>query len=353
MLTLKVTKGLHAGAELALQASTYLIGSDEFSCDVVLLDKGVLPQHARLTVTEDGQVLLAHLDAAPASSDPAAGHGGVPLSDDEALALGAAEIRVLGIVRAPAAATQAAAEATQAPAVDAVKEPALAAADTSEDTQASAADHAHPLAPRSLVTPARERSTRRRGSFFGGVAVSAALLFAAGGAIAVANTLGADDREERQIAAMVQTLGYLNLEVEKGERGEPVVSGYLPSQTDVDRLKSALQRHRYNATLRISVRATVQQFDTGLSQSHYRVVASGDDVTMLEPKPAPTGPRPAPAVDLRIRSASAGDDAYIETEAGQRFYVGSTLPGGFQLAAVTSDGVVVTKGDRRTVVPIN
>lgn len=353
MLTLKVTKGLHAGAELALQATTYLIGSDEFSCDVVLLDKGVLPQHARLTVTGDGQVLLAQLGVAPAAPDPAAAGEGVPLSDDEPVAVGSAEIRVLGIVRAPVAAAKVADETADAPAAATEFEPALAVADTGEDTQASKADDAHVSAPRSLVTPAQTTSTRRRGSFFGGVAISAALLFAAGGAIAVANTLGADDREERQIAAMVQTLGYLNLDVEKGERGEPVVSGYLPSQTDVDRLKSALQRHRYDATLRISVRATVQQFDTGLSQSRYRVVASGDDVTMLEPKPAPAGPRPAPAVDLRIRSASAGDDAYIETEAGQRFYVGSTLPGGFQLAAVTSDGVVVTKGDRRTVVPIN
>ena len=53
---LKVLDGIHAGAELVLADGTYVIGSD-FTCDMILLDKGVAKQHLRLRVA--GQ----HIDA--------------------------------------------------------------------------------------------------------------------------------------------------------------------------------------------------------------------------------------------------------------------------------------------------
>lgn len=351
MLMLKVAGGLHAGAELALQARSYLIGSDESSCDVVLLDDGVRPQHARLTVTADGDVFIEWLDGTPRASGDESGDESRPsartsLDDNVAVTIGAAHVVVLGMVRKPSAQRDPTATSPQADA-------AAASPQADADADASAA-HASPQQETAASTAllAASAPSRWRGNLFGGLATVFVVLFAVGGALAVAQTLGPDDRQTQQLEAVLQLLGYTNLEVETSERGEPVVSGYLPSQSDLDRLRSALATRRCDAVLRVAVRATVQQFDSGLAKTRYRVVSSGEDVTMLEPKPAEVLRRP-PAVDLRIRSASAGDDAYIETETGQRFYVGSILPGGFELADVTPQGVIVTKGDRRIVVPIH
>ncbi|KAE8754880.1 hypothetical protein FSO04_37275 [Paraburkholderia madseniana] len=345
MLMLKVARGLHAGAELALQARSYLIGSDESSCDVVLLDDGVRPQHGRLTVTADGDVFIEWLDGTPCESgDESSPSARTSLDDNVAVTIGAAHVVVLGMVRKPSAQRDPTAAFPQADA-------AAASPQTDADARAAHADPQQETATSTALLVASAPS-RWRGNLFGGLATVFVVLFAVGGALAVAQTLGPDDRQTQQLEAVLQLLGYTNLEVETSERGEPAVSGYLPSQSDLDRLRSALAARRCDAVLHVAVRATVQQFDTGLAKTGYRVVSSGEDVTMLEPKPAEVLRRP-PAVDLRIRSASAGDDAYIETETGQRFYVGSILPGGFELADVTPQGVIVTKEDRRIVVPIH
>lgn len=56
-LELRVLAGLHTGAALPLGNETVVLGSDE-SCDVILLDAGVLPVHVRF-VPRDGKWLIA------------------------------------------------------------------------------------------------------------------------------------------------------------------------------------------------------------------------------------------------------------------------------------------------------
>lgn len=59
---LKVIGGPNTGAEFAMQTdSTYLIGTDPNTCDIVFHDTSVSRQHARVSVTEDDQLTIEDL----------------------------------------------------------------------------------------------------------------------------------------------------------------------------------------------------------------------------------------------------------------------------------------------------
>lgn len=59
---LKVVGGPNQGAEFIMQqASTYLIGTDPNSCDIVFHDTSVSRQHAKITINEDDTIVLEDL----------------------------------------------------------------------------------------------------------------------------------------------------------------------------------------------------------------------------------------------------------------------------------------------------
>lgn len=59
---LKVVGGPNHGAEFTMQpSSTYVIGTDPNSCDIVLHDTSVSRQHAKITVTEEETIILEDL----------------------------------------------------------------------------------------------------------------------------------------------------------------------------------------------------------------------------------------------------------------------------------------------------
>lgn len=59
---LKVINGPNHGAEFSMQpASTYIIGTDPNSCDIVFHDTSVSRQHAKVTLNEDGSIVLEDL----------------------------------------------------------------------------------------------------------------------------------------------------------------------------------------------------------------------------------------------------------------------------------------------------
>lgn len=59
---LKVISGPHTGAEFSMQPSTsYVIGTDPATCDIVFHDVSVSRQHARLTVSKDDTVQIEDL----------------------------------------------------------------------------------------------------------------------------------------------------------------------------------------------------------------------------------------------------------------------------------------------------
>ena len=58
----RVLSGVHEGAQIELSPGVWVVGSDE-SCDIILGD-GLAPRHAAVTLTEDGHVRIAGLDAA-------------------------------------------------------------------------------------------------------------------------------------------------------------------------------------------------------------------------------------------------------------------------------------------------
>lgn len=61
---LKVIAGPNTGAEFALDLGrTYLIGTDTTSCDVVFNDLSVSREHARLTVSKEGEVAIEDLES--------------------------------------------------------------------------------------------------------------------------------------------------------------------------------------------------------------------------------------------------------------------------------------------------
>ncbi|MBC6497397.1 MAG: FHA domain-containing protein, partial [Alphaproteobacteria bacterium GM7ARS4] len=65
---LKLLSGFHVGAEVALTPDTHVtIGRDE-SCDVILSDPSIAPQHGQLTIGKDGRAVIKGILSAEASS---------------------------------------------------------------------------------------------------------------------------------------------------------------------------------------------------------------------------------------------------------------------------------------------
>lgn len=61
---LKVIGGPNHGAEFSMQPeTTYVIGTDPTSCDIILQDVSVSRQHARLTVNEEGMITIEDLNS--------------------------------------------------------------------------------------------------------------------------------------------------------------------------------------------------------------------------------------------------------------------------------------------------
>ncbi len=61
---LKVVAGTNQGAEFAMQPETsYVIGTDPSSCDIILHDASISRQHARLTITPDETLVIEDLNS--------------------------------------------------------------------------------------------------------------------------------------------------------------------------------------------------------------------------------------------------------------------------------------------------
>jgi type III secretion system YscD/HrpQ family protein len=61
---LKIISGPNSGAEFALtEGENYVIGTDTTSCDVVLHDLSVSREHAKLSLSEDGELAIEDLDS--------------------------------------------------------------------------------------------------------------------------------------------------------------------------------------------------------------------------------------------------------------------------------------------------
>src|SRR6202035_1643007 len=61
---LKVLSGPNTGAEFSMQSgSSYLVGTDTASCDIVFQDLSVSRQHARISIDGQEQVLIEDLNS--------------------------------------------------------------------------------------------------------------------------------------------------------------------------------------------------------------------------------------------------------------------------------------------------
>ncbi|KVM90581.1 hypothetical protein WJ62_02980 [Burkholderia diffusa] len=318
-----------------------MIGCNEAFCDVVLLDRGIEERHAILSLDDSGGVRLTLLATHSDGEDAVNARAVAPLAMNVSFTLGLAELIVV----------------------------AGAGGSTNAATGIK-----HPVAPAAAGSPSTavyteknlgvQRGRRKWGGRIGRVATLAVTLvvIAVIGAASPLQPTSASPDYLVEAKQRLKVLGFANLDVVRRLPGDVVISGYVSNEADIQRLSAAFRLARKPIELEVQVKNAVQQFDSGLATSRYQLTAVRPGDVMLDGQqrtpsstPAASGSsnRGKPDLRLRIRSVSMGENVYIETDSGQHFYRGSMLPGGYTLAGVTADGIVVTKGAKRFVLDIN
>lgn len=365
---LRVLAGRNAGARTALEAGRWTEVGYAFSSDVVLRDPGARGVRLRLRPTEDaadldlleGAVeLLGHPIAAPAT---AILPGYVPLFlGDCAIALGAPDgtrwpeaDRLVRAARPPA------------------DEP-LAEAEDGGALQPSG------LPPWRLISPVASALPRLAPAapvVGGAVAAVAAVLL---GWTAVAGWLNRTPTADRA-AALLQADGFRGLQVRSGGEGL-VIEGVLGRGAELARLQADVARRRWPALVRVRTNdSLVQNVSDILRTNGYEAevhalgpgilsaAVHGGDPARLDVIRAKTLHEVAGLRQLVINGAQNGDssllvagdpnkrvvsvvggeDGYVQTRDGSRYFVGAVLPDGHTVTGIEGQTVTVEKDGRTT-----
>ena len=363
---LRVLAGRNAGAGVSLAAGRWSEVGYAFSNDVVLRDAGARGVRLRLRpgddaveleVVEGAAELLGHPLQAPASAILPAY---VPLLLGEcAIALGAAGAprwaeaeRLLAAARPPATPGEQAAEAR----------PTLA-----------------DLPPWRVISPATGFLPKLAPLLpIGGGALAAVAILLGGWAL-VARWLDATPAPERAQAALAAD-GFKGLQVRAADDGL-VVDGVLGHGGDLARLQADVARRGWPATVRVRTNdGLIQNVSDMLRTNGYAAevralgpgvltaaVSGGDparldlvrrtalrDVAGLK-QLVMNGDADRDAgllvegdADKRVVSVVGGDDGYVQTRDGSRYFVGAMLPDGHTVTAIEGQSVTVQKDGRTT-----
>ncbi len=364
---LRVLAGRNTGASVALAAGRWAEVGYAFSNDVVLRDAGARGVRLRLRpgddaveleVAEGAAELLGHMVQAPATAILPAY---VPLMlGDCAIALGAAGAprwaeaeRLLAAARPPAPGD-----------ADASSEPAQTLAD---------------LPPWKLISPAAGFLPKLAPVLpvLGGAVAAVAVLL--GGWTLVTRWLEATPTPEHAEAALAAD-GFKGLQVRAADQGL-IVDGVLSHGGDLARLQADVGRRRWPATVRVRTNdGLIQNVADMLRTNGYAAevralgpgvlsaqVSGGDparldlvrrtalhDVAGLR-RLAVNGDADRDAgllvegdASKRVVSVVGGDDGYVETRDGSRYFVGAMLPDGHTVTAIEGQTVTVLKDGRPT-----
>jgi len=399
---LRVLRGLHRGAELAIgERDGLLVGSDE-DCDVVLRDDGVAPHHLSIALGAP-TVLRALADGvsvfgrALPTGDSVELAAYVPVSIGSAtLALGEPDSPDWERVSAQPAGTTAA-ERTTAPAGNSAP---AAGADASRAARPAVAARFN---FESLPLPVLVAAATVLMLFVVGGVAAAWLAFSsdqatppaarADGVIRTASAAG--PQPGRHLADVVKSLDLPEVRIEQDAGGAETLVGTVPDDASLAKLEARLAAAGLRSESRVASAGRLVQdvreifrvnglnVDARYERDGVVAVAglAGEEkrmagvvshalqdvhgLTSVRVDPAPAAAKPdvardpePPAPELtpeqstakRIASVVDGSPAYVVTADGSRYFIGALLPQGYRITAIEGGAVTVQteKGEKLT-----
>ena len=303
--TLRVLSGPQAGAHLVLDGARHLLGSSESACDLVLFGEGVAPVHCAIEFDGERHGTIEVFEGAEVQLDgdplPPGTHGvELPLH----LRLAGIDL-LLGVQR-----------------------------ESREDSGAGET----PVA-------VRRRVSRRAARIASSLACVGLLLIAL-----VNGALGWFEKPEPQEIArarkVINELGYGGLGVAHDVEGLLTVTGYVGTPEDAKRLRHALQALPDKpVAVNVVVGGAAMQFERQAAPGPQETRRLGAGSVLIESGQGTASAPAAPdaTLALQVRALQAGDDGYIETVSGTRYFLGSQMPEGYTLKLVESDMVMVSR----------
>ena len=314
---LRVLSGPQTGAQIGLRAGPQLVGSDEQSCDIVLFGAGIAGAHCRLDSMEPRAVRML------VESDAAVQLNGRDLPAGEHDMEVPAHLRLAGID------------------LLLYVEDDPAPQELPDDEAPSTVAWAHAV----------------RGRTMRWIACAACLL---GVGAFMSGAMGWFEKvEPREIAGVrhiLAELGYRDLSVAYDVEGLLTVTGYVRTAQDAEHLRKALRDYPgKTVAVRVAVIGAATQLERSLPRKPMETHKLGAGSVLIEPQSAATLPLQASTgntLDLQVKALRAGEDGYVETVQGARYFVGSQLPGGYALKAVADGAITLTRDDVDIDVPI-
>lgn len=316
---LRVLSGPQAGAQLALRDGVQLVGSNEAACDIVLFGDDIAAAHCRLAVAGAGELRVQVLEGAEVQLN------------GQALTAGDHGIEVPAHLRIAS--------------LDLL----VYASQPQGDAGFSDSILEEPGAVPAV--PARRKAMRW----------IAALVCVAGITVCTRGALGwFDSAEPHEIASarhVVAQLGYRDLAVAYDVEGLLTVTGYVRSPQDAERIRHAFHDFPGKAVIvRVVVIGAASQLERVPARRPEETRRLGAGSVLIEPQAAlPAASHEASAesaVDLQVRALRAGDDGYVETTTGARYFIGSQMPGGYTLKAVADNAITLTRDEVDVEVPV-
>jgi type III secretion protein D len=316
-----IISGTHCGAAFTIASEDLLvIGADE-TCDIRLSDVGLAPRHAALTV-QSGGVTIRQLDGRVSVNGRMLGAADrSPLPSAAEITLGDSGVRLRLMQPLQAQPPTANSGGTQ------ISRPA-------GKTRALHAPGSHARRWKTIqllrthIIPATLMAivvagiaTQRLHASRSDAAAKSSAAIAASLATPVEPPLNGAELVE-QVEAVFRTNGY-----------EAVVTDLGGGRVRVENLDESNARVRKAAAL---VRADV------------RLLKSLSFAAQRNAKPAEPLQRYAQGPGARMRAVVDEDTAYLATEDGSRYFVGSVLPTGDTVRRISSDGVQVDQDGRLT-----
>jgi hypothetical protein len=295
-LTVRIMKGVHTGALTPLAGSDMLVVGTSDDCDVILSDPGVARHHCIL-ISQDGKLSLRAMDAAVTSDERRwiPGQTGV-IEVGATLSIGEAQ---LAIVDDAADATRARHEARISRYTKMVRRSVRHGADMFHRFRWSfIAVLPLAVAVASVLSPPREVPTQP--------VKPAAPAEAGRPGTAIAHDV-----------AEVLRLSGIASEATYNGSGTVTVRGRLGNQQALAKIIDSRAMHDIVGLKRVVV----------LNLDHPGELVTGVDGT-------------------RIVSAVSGDDPYVVTADGSRYYVGASLPQGGKLSGVQGTEVLIAHDGR-------
>jgi type III secretion protein D len=349
---LRVTAGLHHGAQIRLRQSSLLLLGCADDCDVILIDSGVAPRHAAVTLNEGGiavralerSLSLDERDVAPGES--------LTWPDGATLKLGTASV-VLGSEPEVLSETTESATLERAQQVSSARHSSTRKRAFTKIVAACAvvgvgAVFATALAPLSTVEPANDIPDQKIAGLLTRLGLEKQIHWSSEQGVL---SLTGITRDEASYAALVRELTTLglrpHLQVTSRERAASNVKEvFRVNGLDVD-----AQFAESDVVLVRGLSASKQEIDRIVKHALKDVpglkeirIADGSETTMLA-----EASMPIDRVAKRVVSIVNGSPAYVVTADGSRYFLGALLPQGQRVVAIDGSSVTLEREGKQLI----